>query len=98
MMNNNIRFETILISVLYETTSSYRAVICSCKNGDENEERWFNSGAIEYDFPAAAYWANKNAIIVLQKSSCDDFVRDGDRYGWRIDHYGNEVIDLYEHC
>jgi hypothetical protein len=80
-----------IISIDYDegNQSSYRAVVL--KAGSVTKR--FETGYPDLDFPAAIMTARKELMTpILLSSSCDQFVHDGTRFGWRVDEFYGEII------
>ncbi len=85
------------IAVVYgEFQSDYSAVVVRYGNGKSREMERFDSGDVEKDFLAAAQFAHSKSEVVLLSSSCDNFVYDGEDYGWRISEHGEVIYKLTE--
>lgn len=83
------------ISIEYgKYQSSYKAVIVKYGDMSDRQERRFDGGMVEHDFPMALKFVGETGEVVMFSSSCDDFVRDGFRYGWRDTPNGEVIYQL----
>lgn len=86
------------ISIEYgKYQSSYRAVVVKYGDSTDRQEKRFDGGMVEHDFPLALRFAGeKTGEAVLFSSSCDDFVRDGYSFGWKDTPDGESIYRLTE--
>jgi hypothetical protein len=85
------------ISIEYEKyQSNYRAVVVKYGDSADRQEKRFDGGMAEHDFPLALLFADSTGEPVMYSSSCDDFVRDGFSFGWKTTEQGEVLYRLTE--